>query len=64
MTSPLYLAPDAMRIRTSGRLYVNKAPYGQNSPDPNSLTARKVHPLSKNSGPKHKAQHPYTRRIR
>ena len=64
MTSPIYLSPQVTRARIANKLYVNKAPAAGSSADPSSLKARQVHPLTKHSGPKHKAQHPYQRRIR
>jgi hypothetical protein len=64
MTSPLYLSPQVTRARVANKLWVNKAPNAGNSTSPSTMKARQVHPLTKHSGPKHKAQHPYTRRIR
>ena len=64
MTSPRLMAPQVTYSRVSNHLFVNKAPYAGNSANPSSLAAWKVHPLTKNAGPKHKAKQPYHRRIR
>ena len=64
MTSPLLLVPQVSFNRVVNHLYVNQVPYAGNSTNPSSLKAWKIHPLTKNSGPKHKAKQPYHRRIR
>jgi hypothetical protein len=57
MTSPRFLSPKAMHAPISHHLYVNKSPYvDPNTPSPNSSTARKAHPLTRDLDERRRAQ--------